>query len=781
MLERPDLRTREALDLDRLLGILAARTRTAHGKERILELEPLPSADALERGARVTECRVRMDQGAGGIAMPATDPRTWLARLDEGAARLDLPEMRDVAQCLEASESARIELSGCDPEVFPRLHARGRGWPELEPALNLFRRTLGPDGEIRDDATQELRRIRRLLAELDNDLRRTVDKLLKSLGPYLAEQFVTLRHDRYVFPVRAEHHRKVQGLLHDQSNTGGTFFVEPFAVVELNNRRSEARLEEQAEVDRILRGITSRLREELVALRRMESLQAEMDFLEGLARTSRKWDARAAEASPGAQARLMDARHPLLMEQRGGAESVVPLSVELLDTRPGLLITGPNMGGKTVILKTVGLLVFLASCGAHIPAAEGSAVGEFDSLWADIGDAQSLERDMSTFAAHLLRLDQILGAAGPGSLVLCDELGTGTDPAEGGALSRAFLEGLRRKGARVLATSHLGSLKAYAGGDSGYENASMEFEPETFRPTYRLRLGVPGQSHALEMARRLHCLEPVLDRARELISPDERDSSRLVAELGRLAEAHEKVLGESRASAERADQLRGELDRRIGGWEKEKERLRAEARAEMEALVDGAERWVDDLKEAARTQNREAMREARLRLEEGLKRLDRPTGPQGAVPDLRAGDRAKLGRLSATVEVLEGPGPDGKVWVLNRGLKIQVHGSELEPVEGRPLVSVPLRGTHLSGDRPACTEVDLRGLTVMEAEQAVEKALDDAILTGVGEIRIIHGKGTGALRKAVQELLKSSSLVKAQRLGNWNEGGTGVTVVDLDS
>lgn len=780
MLERPDVRTREAIDLDRLLGILAGRTRTAHGKEKILGLEPQAREEALRRSALVTECVRRMEQGAGGVAMPGTDPRAWLARLDEGAARLDLPEMRDVAQCVEASESARIELSGCDPEIYPRLHSRGRGWPELEPVLDLFRRTLGADGEIRDDATGELRRIRRLLAQLDDEIRRTVDRLLKSLEPYLAEQFVTLRHDRYVFPVRAEHHRKVQGLLHDQSNTGGTFFVEPFAVVELNNRRSEARLEEQAEVDRILRGITSRLREELAGIREMEALLSDMDFTEGLARTSRKWGGRAAEPYPAASVRLLEARHPLLVEQRGGTESVVPLTLELHDARPGLLITGPNMGGKTVILKSVALLVFLASCGAHIPAAEGSAVGEFESLWADIGDAQSLERDMSTFAAHLVRLDQILAAAGPGALVVCDELCTGTDPSEGGALSRAFLEGVREKGARVLATSHLGSLKAYAGGESGYENASMEFEPETFRPTYRLRLGVPGQSHALEMARRLHCLEPVLDRARELISPDERDSARLVGELGRLAEAHERALLESRASAERADELRAELDRRIGGWEKEKQRLRSEARAELESLVDGAERWVDDLKEAARTQNREAMREARVRLEEGLKRLELPDGPRGPVPVLRAGDRAKLARLSATVEVLGEPGPDGKVWVSSRGLRILVHGAELEPVENRPVESVPLRGANLSGDRPACTEVDLRGLTVMEAEQAVEKALDDAILTGVSELRVIHGKGTGALRKAVQELLKASSLVRAQRLGNWNEGGTGVTVVDLD-
>jgi len=779
MLEAPDLRTREALDLDRLLGLMAGRTRTAHGAERLRGLAPLPWPEAERRAALVEEVRARFEQGAAGLAQPESDPREWLARLAQGAVRLELEELRRAGQALEASESARHELDALDPRQWPGLRLLGQALPDLEASAALFHRTLDPQGEIRDDASAELRRLRHKLARLDAQVHSRVEHLQHQLAAYLAEQYVTLRNERYVFPVKAEFHRKVPGLLHGQSGSGATYFVEPFEVVELNNERNEVRLEEQAEVDRILRALTARLREESAALRAAEELLSELDFLEGLARTSRRWGGRAPERAAGASLRLLAMRHPLLLEQRGGPDSVVPLDLALDDSRSGLLITGPNMGGKTVVLKTVGLAVFLAACGAHLPAGPGTCVGDFEGLWADIGDAQSLERDLSTFAGHLMRLDQVLAAAGPSSLVLCDELGTGTDPAEGAALARAFLESLRARGARVLATSHLGALKLYAGAEASYENASMEFEPGSFRPTYRLRSGVPGASHALEMAHRLGCLEPLLPRARELLTPQEREAQQMLEELGRLTELHQQAVAEGQAAARRAEELGAELNRRIAAWEQERVRLRESAHRELEQKVEEAERWLLDLKAAARAQNRAAQRAAREQLEERLKELATPRAPGGGAR-LEPGQRARLPRLGAVVEVLTRPGSDGRLWVVANGVRIRAEAGELEPLPA-PAEPVVLRHVELASERPVLAEVDLRGLTVAEAEERLEQALDDALLTGQRELRVIHGKGTGALRRRVQELLKANKLVRAQRLGNWNEGGTGVTVVDLDT
>ncbi|MBI5835614.1 MAG: Smr/MutS family protein [Candidatus Eisenbacteria bacterium] len=782
MLEQPDPRTRQALDLDRLLGLMAGRTRTAHGREWVRALAPLPADAAARRSALVGEMRLRLEEGSGGCALPSADMRPWIARTGEGGVvRLEMEELRDAGQALEAAEATRLELSSLDSTAYPGLRLLGQELPELEPTAALFHRTFDAQGNIRDDATLDLQRLRKRLERLDGEIQARVEKLLGKLGPYLAEQYVTLRNDRYVFPVRADSHRKVPGLLHGQSGTGATWFVEPFEVVELNNERNEVRLEEQAEVDRILRALTTRLREQLPELRRASELLAEVDFLEALARSSRLWQARAVDRSPAAVLELRGVRHPLLVEQRGGSGSVVPLDLSLDDDRAGTLITGPNMGGKTVVLKTVGLTVYLAASGAHVPAGAGTVVGDFEGLWADIGDAQSLERDLSTFAGHLMRLDQVLAAAGPRALVLCDELGTGTDPAEGAALSRAFLEALRARGARVLATSHLGALKLFAGGDSGYANASMEFEPGTFQPTYRLRSGVPGGSHAIEMAQRLNCLEALLPRARALLDPEERDAQRLLEALGRLTELQQRTLAEGQAAAGRAEQLSAELNRRIGEWEQERLRLRDTTREDLDRKLAEAERWISDMKAAARAKNREAMREARQRLEQRLQEVAPPPTPPSRWHEFQPGERARLPRLSATVEILSAPGSDGRVWVAASGVRVQAHASELEPLAPAAIQPVPLRNVELAEERSAEAEVDLRGLTVAEAEERLEQALDDALLTGLHELRIIHGKGTGALRKRVDEMLRVSKLVRGHRLGNWNEGGAGVTVADLDT
>jgi len=783
------------IEFPRTLALISERATSPLGGERVRELRPLTDRGAIENEhARVAAVRSLLSGDEPWHLHGVPDARTALTRLRVEEATLVAGELLVLAKLLRSSRVTRDSLRGgrASPIVAAVLADQIESLVANKSIEDSIERAIDEDGLVRDDASPALRKIRRELKGSQGELIKLLERAMAKLEPHqrVSDMSVTVRNGRFVIPVRREAQGVVGGIVHDASATGGTLFVEPPAAVEAGNRIRELQSEEIEEVERILSELTEQLRphrEELA-----ESLEAliTLDSLVARARYAIEYRCAPADLSDSTEGfAVVQGRHPLLVAQ---GIDVVPFDLEMSPSERTLLISGPNTGGKTVLLKALGLFSALVQSGIPAPVAAGSRIAIFDNIYADVGDEQSILASLSTFSAHLRNLVEVLSSATDHSLVLIDELGSGTDPIEGAALGGAILEALTTRGTLSIATTHLGALKELATQVDGVVNASLQFDAVALAPTYRLTKGVPGRSYGISIARRLNLPADVLKRAEERIPTDERRVTALLAEL----EAREKALGASELEAgeiaddakERARRV-AEREKDVTQREREVERAsRQEARRYLLEARAEVERTIRELK-AASEQGEEAAREARKRVEGLANEQGRELDRIGHEPETRAaaqnlaevsvGDFVAVdtlgGKVGRVVEVR-----NGEAVVAVGVMKVAVPRNALRRTAAEsaaPEVAVAIRGDLPDVQVPR--EIDLRGMRVGEVEDIVMHAVDAAVRADLKTMRIIHGKGTGALRERVAEMLSKESRVTNFRLGAWNEGGAGVTVVEL--
>lgn len=780
------------------LDLVAGFASSTAGAQRVRSSMPSADRQWIEREhARVSAMRSLAEGDAAWHPQQIFDITPALSRLRVEGASLSAADLLAVRSFLRSSRLTIDSFKG--DKVSPMSVAMIReeidaliSAPKEEKALDS---AIDDDANVRDEASPSLRRIRREMRGAQGEIVRMLEKFVARLESrfQVPDMSVTVRNGRFVIPVRREARSVVGGIVHDTSSTGGTLFVEPPAAVEAGNRIRELEAEELREIDRILAELTETirpLRESLVAA--FEAMIV-LDSLYARARFATRHGCGVIEfGEPQNGFNIIGGRHPLLVAQ---GITVVPFDLSLEPSERTLLISGPNTGGKTVLLKSLGLFAAMAQSGIPVPVSNESRLAIFDDVYADVGDEQSISSSLSTFSAHLKNLAEVLRSATSASLVLIDELGSGTDPVEGAALGGAILEALTRRGSLSVATTHLGALKELAAEVDGVVNASLQFDSVALAPTYRLIKGIPGRSYGLSIARRLQLPEDVLERAEARLPTGERDVNALLAEL----EAREQTLGDrEKEAAEIAEDAKSRA-RRVAEREsavREKERnAERDARREARKLLLDARAEVDrtirELKESAAVAADEAAREARRKMEQLAASQGQALAKLEEVPAVdekahgtgdtavREGDYVSVGTLGGrTAKVVELRGDEAVVAF--GSVKMTVPRPELSRAsapQGGERVQVPIRG-----DIPeveAKSEIDLRGLRAGEIEDVVMQAVDSAIRADLKSLRIIHGKGTGALRERVAEMLRKESRVASFRLGAWNEGGAGVTVAEL--
>jgi len=645
-------------------------------------------------------------------------------------------------------------------------------------------------GAVRASASKELQTIRRSISDKYDHLRKRLEGILKEISDqgFSQEDIITTREGRMVIPVKTEHKHRVPGFIHSASASGATVFIEPTETLELNNEIRNLQFQEEREIERILRALTIQVGHVRDALLITMDILSRIDGLHAKAKYSIEVLGTQPEVHDDGPIRLLEARHPILVLNHGYRETV-PLDLELGGTYNTLVVSGPNAGGKSVAMKTVGLLVLMVQAGLHIPASDQSRMRIFQDIFVDIGDEQSIENDLSTFSSHLRNLKSIAERGNADNLVLIDEIGSGTDPAEGGAIAAAFLELLTRRNAYTIATTHHGALKLFAYETDGVENAAMEFDQETLTPTYRLRAGVPGSSYALEMAGRLGFEQSLLARARALLGSQQTKLDELIIDLERSTQRHEQDVEYLRREKNKLDELVRQYESRISRQATELKELKRKALREAKEIVEHAsaaiQRTIKEIKESAASKPviKHAQEEIHRLKAEILTGESEVTGEtaEETQPQVRVGDLVNLLGGMENGEVISVSAESKTAVVVFGNVKMKVPTSDLA-ISKQPKLPSTRVSTAIVEKPPAVQhDLDLRGLTSDEAIPMVDKFLDDALIAGLHRVDIIHGKGTGALRKKVTEYLSQHPRVKSFRLGEWNEGGTGATVVELSN
>lgn len=779
-----DSKSLTVLEWPQLTEALAALAQTPWGHEKAAALAPETTLDAVTRllDETVEARRFAGENGPsfGGVGelRPALQRAKLGATLD-GMALLGIGRLLGVAKSLKAPLHEQRDS-------YPALWA----WAEaLSPLPELARRiasVLDEAGQVKDDASPELASLRRALSGAQATLRTKLQRLVQTHAASLQDAVFTVRGDRYVLPVRADAKGSVPGLVHDASATGQTLYIEPLAVVELNNAMREAQAKERAEVERLLSELSEAVGFQHESLGWTLEICADLDAIFARARLADRLGGERPRLTDRQVSRWRRARHPLLALKEG--LPVVPLDAEIAGPDAQvLLITGPNTGGKTVALKTVGLCTLMTQAGLLPPADASSLTGLVDSVYADIGDEQSLAQSLSTFSGHLKNLIRIEGEATAKSLVLLDELGAGTDPEEGAAIARALLETLLERGSRVLATTHYGELKLLHYERRGVRNAAVEFDLETLSPTYRLLMGVSGQSNAVAIAERLGLPGHVLSRARDLLSSRQTDVAQLLEQVEVDRHAAHEARVKAEAARERAERYKADYEEKVRRWKEEREALETQAKTKVEQQVRSAQGEIAAvIREMQSAGTGQAATKATQKLQKVTKFAHAKPAKQGPPPpkqeEITVGKTVFVPKLNSSAKILTLPDKDGNVQVQAGILKLTVKIRELTLRNGAQLVDKlekPKRTgpAYLPPAGPDSLSCDLRGLQAHEAVVEADQYLAKAYGASIGEVTLIHGVGTGALIRELRAWLKTNRIVKSFRPGGPGEGGDGVTVV----
>ena len=785
------------LELPRVLELLSEQAVSAEAKQRALRIRPKTEPEEVLRLLDQTDAARNLIGLRGSPSFSGVKPvAEALDRADRGGA-LNTRELLTIADLLTAARRAKEYFNdeAAEKTAIDHLFLSLHGNRFLEEKI---KRAIPDEDTIADAASTELADIRRHMRAAQAKSRQILQRIISSpsYGKILQETIITQRDGRFVVPVKAEHKGDLPGLVHDISSTGATLFVEPMGVVQANNEFIELQAKEQKEIDRILAEFSAE------AAAHREDIQWDYDTLVHLdlifarGQLSYKMNAVRPEVRRDGAIHLRKARHPLL-----DPKTAVPIDIELGDTFDTLVITGPNTGGKTVTLKTLGLLTLMTQCGLHIPAADRSAVSVYERVLADIGDEQSIEQSLSTFSAHMVNIVEILKEADRHSLVLFDELGAGTDPVEGAALAIAVIQHVRHLGARVAATTHYAELKTFAMTTAGVENASCEFDVETLAPTYRLLIGIPGKSNAFAISRRLGLPEDVIAAAQEQMSGESVRFEDILTQLEEKRQALEKreqeadrLLRQREEDARKAREFRDQMER---AKDNARSRGEAEAKRILRDARTAADQVFQELSEMRKAQARadralnenEARAALRRQLNEAEEAVSKRDARQEPIPKpsrpIRAGDLVEFPGVRQPAEVVS-VGKDGTLQLKAGILKMKAKADEVRLIEDDERAArkkTPAVTIRQNADRAlrasAARELDIRGMETLEAESVVDNFISAAVMGKLDEVTIIHGKGTGALRKAVHDILRRNKAVKSFRLGVYGEGESGVTVVTL--
>lgn len=787
-------KTLQKLEFDKIISSLENEAGSFRGKQLCRRLKPmtdLGKIDLLQEQTSAAFTRIiKKGRISFGDAAPVEES---LKRLEIGGA-LNASELLRICRLL--SNTARVKSYGrhdTQEDLADCLDIYFDGLEPLTPLVNEIERCILSEDEISDDASSTLKHIRRNINSLNNRVHTTLSGLVNgSLRTYLQDALITMRGDRYCIPVKAEHRSQVQGLIHDQSASGSTLFIEPMAIVKLNNDLQELYVKEQDEIRKILASLSEETAQYIEEIRTDYRSLTDLDFIFARGALALSMRASRPVLNEEGRIRIREGRHPLLDQKK-----VVPITVSLGDEFSLLIITGPNTGGKTVSLKTVGLLTLMGQSGLHIPAADRSELSVFRQVYADIGDEQSIEQSLSTFSSHLTNIVSFLKKVDERSLVLFDELGAGTDPTEGAALAIAILSHLHKRNIRTMATTHYSELKVYALSTPGVENACCEFDVESLRPTYRLLIGIPGKSNAFAISGKLGLPDYIIDDAKKRLSEQDVSFEDLLSDLEASRRTIEKEQAEIAAYKKEAEALKHQAAQKQEKLDEQRDRILREANEKANAILREAKEVADETIRNFHKFGKENISAAEMEKErERLRKKIKDTSASASLKtnkpkknhkpsDFKLGESVKVLSMNLTGTVSSLPDARGNVTVQMGILRSQVHISDLEIIEEvSPYAPKRMNRTSkskikMSKSLSVSPEINLLGKTVDEAVAELDKYLDDALLSHLNSVRVVHGKGTGALRKGIHEYLRRQKHVKSYHLAEFGEGDAGVTIVEL--
>lgn len=789
-----DQHSLKVLEFKKIINIVKEYAATDLAKEVIGKLSPVSNYDYVKESiAEVTSAKKILEEfgrpGFGGI----TDIRKILKKAGKDIV-LKTEEIDKLYSTLLGFRSLKEYfnniLDETDPEIIENEYKiiidKSRSiilTRELEAEIS---KTIDEYGDIRDNASSKLRSLRREMEKIEGQVRGKLQEIIKSqkYKNMLQDSLVTRRENRYVVPIKQKYRSSFSGIVHDQSSSGMTIFMEPMSVVKLNNRLREMKSEEEAEIYRILQVLTSKVKKDIESLKSNLKLVSVLDVAFARARYSVKIDGTAPEINQSGNIEIKKGRHPLLKEDP------VPIDVKVGDKFDTLVITGPNTGGKTVTLKTIGLFTLMTSAGLHIPAARGTVISLFNNIFADIGDEQSIEQSLSTFSSHMNKIKKYINQAGDDSLVLLDELGVGTDPREGAALGISILERLKANDVTTVATTHYSQLKSYAYSSKGVENASVEFDIETLRPTYRLIMGVPGGSNAFDIALRLGVPEDLIKRAKELSDEGDLKVESIISDLNKQRKKYRNLKNEFSDKSREVEKLKEEYNNKLNSLKEKKKIVVDKAYEKADKIVKKAKKEskqiIKSLKKKDYTSKPEVDRMA-TETNKKLKKVDEEYQPEEEAErkkeideTIKKGDQVRIMSLGQKGQLLIVDRDKNEAKVQAGAMKVTVGLEDLVKVDkSEDNKDKVVKKYRVKKSKSASQKLDLRGKRYEEAQNEVDKYLDDAFLAGFKKVEIIHGKGTGALRKAVHGMLEDHPHVSSFRLGRQKEGGSGATIVTL--
>ena len=784
----------KTLEYYKIIDMLEAFATSSIGKNKCRQLRPLDNLTEIETMQQETADALSRIYQKGSLSFSGVkDVRGSLKRLEVGST-LGIGELLAIRSLLEnASRAKAYSRRETENEHTDSLDNMFELIEPLSPLATEIGRCILSEDEISDDASTGLRQVRRSMKLTNDKIHTQLSSFVSGNSrTYLQDAVVTMRNGRYCIPVKAEYKSQVPGMIHDQSSTGSTIFVEPMTIVRLNNEMRELEIQEQKEIEMILSNLSQLAAENLDAIFDDVKLLSELDFIFSRAQLAKSQNATEPRFNRDRIIDIKKARHPLIDKHK-----VVPIDIRIGETFDLLIVTGPNTGGKTVSLKTVGLLTLMGQSGLHIPAFDNSRLSVFREVYADIGDEQSIEQSLSTFSSHMTNVVRFMETADSDSLVLFDELGAGTDPTEGAALAIAILSTLHERGIRAMATTHYSELKVYALSTPGVENASCEFDVETLRPTYRLLIGVPGKSNAFAISQKLGLPLSIIERAKEQISQEDETFEDVLSNLEESRKTIESEREELASYKEEIKTLKEQLEAKQDKLDQRKERIIAEANEEAHRILREAKDYADQTMRIFNKAGKDSMSakdlekhrsDLRKKMDKAGKKvaLKTPQKQKSTLrpQDLSLGDSVKVMSLNVKGTVSSKPDSKGMLFVQMGILRSKVHISDLqlidEPVITGPALSRTGAGKiKMNKSASVRTEINLLGKTVDEAVSELDKYLDDAYLAHLSSVRIVHGKGTGALRKGVHNYLKRLKYVQDFHLAEFGEGDAGVTIVEF--